>query len=412
MPCLLIVLFLSQKFSKEFLRGWYNLTELSQRCRQEFEIGQELPGGFLINKVLQAGARMYRKYIDAMRWCAQARLRAILGCMLVLVSCAPSLHQDSPLQALVKAQLTEYRELAEKDGVSTSINGQKNHARPVDVLPEGTAASSCKGHGNYASPLFSRSDKHLQDFIESLVSSQPYKNLVKKGDLAITLIDLKSPCVASAGINEHQMFYAASIPKLVILLGLIRRFQDGSLAPSLRLLSLANEMIRVSSNSAASTLYHELGPVYLISLLFLEPYAFYDPSNGGGLWIGKEYGGQDALLRDPLEGFSHAATTWQVARFYLLLERSKLLNAPEAQLMRRILQDPGLPNKFVKVLSIVAPQATLLRKSGGWGDYQGDSIVVRTDTLHYILVALVKSEVGDSVLEGIAGRVHTFMQTR
>jgi beta-lactamase class A len=356
---------------------------------------------------------MYHQFSEFKYWRGNPWLLTVVSCALVLGSCTAGLHGEgeTQLQARLKQQLSEYKQLLEEESVLNSASTTQG-TRFGAGGSKGVSHRVCQEPGDNATSLFSRSDKDLQDFLDNLGRSEPYNGLLDQGSLAITLVDLGSPCVVSAGLNEHQMFYAASIPKLVILLGLLRRFQEGSLIPSMRLLGLANEMIRVSSNSAASTLYNELGPVYLISLLFLEPYKFYDPANGGGLWIGKEYGGEDALLRDPLEGYSHAATSWQVARFYLLLERNQLLKMPEAQLMRRILQDPGLSHKFVKALNDVAPDATLLRKSGGWGYYQGDSVVVKTKTLHYILVALVKSESGESVLESIATRVHAFMKAR
>ena len=66
---------------------------------------------------------------------------------------------------------------------------------------------------------------------------------------------------------------------------------------------------------AAST--HKVGFERLVEILPDKRYGkLYDPTHGGGLWVGKAYGKSAAWRRDPLKGLSHAASAMQAARFY------------------------------------------------------------------------------------------------
>jgi beta-lactamase class A len=68
----------------------------------------------------------------------------------------------------------------------------------------------------------------------------------------------------------------------------------------------------------------KVGEETLLEILTSPRYRFDDPATGGGLWVGKAYGKVPAYRRDPLEGLSHGATAFQVARFYCLLDRGEL----------------------------------------------------------------------------------------
>ena len=60
----------------------------------------------------------------------------------------------------------------------------------------------------------------LQTRLEEIIREQGLWQQVKKKHLAITLVDIthiQTPTVAS--VNGNKMFYAASLPKIAILLG-------------------------------------------------------------------------------------------------------------------------------------------------------------------------------------------------
>ena len=63
--------------------------------------------------------------------------------------------------------------------------------------------------------------------------------------------------------------------------------------------------------------------------------------SGGGLWVGKRYGGGGDTNREPLKNLSHAATTKQVCSFYYQLVMGKLVNEERSEEMLEIMKDPA-----------------------------------------------------------------------
>ena len=119
---------------------------------------------------------------------------------------------------------------------------------------------------------------------------------------------------------------------------------------------------------------------------------------GGGLWVGKLYGGSGERNPDPLKGLSHAATSDKVAKFYYLLSQGKLISPARSRQMMAFMEGPELYHKFVNSLKRIAPDATVFRKSGTWGNFHSDSVLVMDGgKRHYILVALVDDPHGESI---------------
>ena len=167
-----------------------------------------------------------------------------------------------------------------------------------------------------------------------------------------------------------------------------------------------SQMIRVSSNVAATAIIDRLGYQYIASTLTDPNVRLFDPMQGGGLWVGKRYGQSSERYPDPIKGISHAATANQVCRFYYLLATGKLINARRSAQMLDVLVDPGLHHKFVNSLERRAPDARLYRKSGTWGAYHADSVLVWGPTWrHYILVGLVEDENGERILRNLVPAV-------
>ena len=166
-----------------------------------------------------------------------------------------------------------------------------------------------------------------------------------------------------------------------------------------------NAMIRRSCNHCATRVLEAVGRDWLLELLQAEPYRFYDPEHGGGLWVGKDYARQGAFQREPLQGLSHAATPWQVARWYYHLIGGRLASPEQTQLMLSALIDPAISHKFVKGLQGRKTDA-VYRKSGTWRDYHADSMLVTTGSTSFILVGLAQDPNGGRWLEQIARRVY------
>jgi beta-lactamase class A len=153
-------------------------------------------------------------------------------------------------------------------------------------------------------------------------------------------------------------------------------------------------MIRYSSNQAATRMLNRVGKQYLATLLQSPRYRLYDRSRNGGLWVGKPYGRGQAWKRDPLHHLSHGATTFQVARFYYLLETGQLVSPELTREMKAMLGNPGINHKFVKGLGQYRPGSTIYRKSGSWRTYHADSAIVERNGRRYIAVAIANNRHG------------------
>lgn len=254
-------------------------------------------------------------------------------------------------------------------------------------------------------------DPELQRALERTVASLGLQGEVQQGRLALSLVDITDASHPRlAMLNGDEMLYAASLPKIGILLGAFVEAERGRLPLDASRLKTMTEMIRVSSNTAANQVLSWVGPQRLLEILQSPAFGLYDAKRFGGLWVGKGYGGEGAFQRDPLHNLSHGATAYQVARFYYLLDNSKLVNPQLTALMKQVMSEPGIHHKFVKGLSQIAG-LSLYRKSGTWRDSHADSVLVEGNGHKYIMVGLAHHASGGEWLAQLAPRLHTIVTT-
>ena len=129
-----------------------------------------------------------------------------------------------------------------------------------------------------------------------------------------------------AGVNLDVMLYAASLPKIAILLGAFVQIEHGQMPLNDQTRAEFTRMIRNSSNKAATAVLNRVGFENLAEILQSEKYRLYDPKHNGGLWVGRDYSGGPLWKRDPLNNISHGATVMQAARFYFLAETGRLVS--------------------------------------------------------------------------------------
>ena len=238
-------------------------------------------------------------------------------------------------------------------------------------------------------------DPQLQKGLERCLESLKLNRAAKNKNLSIVLVDITNPDLPRmAYINPNEMMYAASLPKIAILLGAFDRIAKGDMTLDDETQEKLALMIRHSSNQAATEILNQVGKSYLADLLQSPRYRLYDPQRNGGLWVGKEYSKSGAWRRDPLHHLSHGATALQVARFYYLLQTGQLVSPEYSQQMKEILADPAIKHKFVKGLESKHPDHRIYRKSGTWKQYHADSAIIEHDGRRYIAVALAKSPLG------------------
>ncbi len=252
-------------------------------------------------------------------------------------------------------------------------------------------------------PLYNNVDAGLQAALEKRLNANPeWARLIRLKKMAIGLVDLSGEQPRFARVNGNQMMYAASLPKIAILLAVYASFEDGSLEETEEIHAELGRMIRVSSNSAATRLIDLVGLEKIQAVLRDPKLGLYDEKRGGGLWVGKRYASAGKRIGDPLHGISHGATATQVCRFFYLLASGRLINAERSAAMLRDLADPHLHHKFVSQIEERAPRARLFRKSGTWKQWHSDAIMVQgTRWRDYILVALVESEQGETIIRRV-----------
>ena len=240
-----------------------------------------------------------------------------------------------------------------------------------------------------------------QKLQKELNKHQLWKRLIEKQKMAVGLVDLTDPALPKfAHINGSEMMYAASLPKIAVMLAACQSLEDGNLRQTPGVSQDLHNMIRYSDNAAATRLIDYVGFKKIEAVLRSPKYRLYDPKQGGGLWVGKRYAKTGKRYPEPMQGLSHAATVDQVCRFYYLLATGRLINVERSREMLQMLSSPGLHHKFVRSLEAIAPNAQLFRKSGTWRNWHSDSVLVWEDgTRHYILVGLIEHPQGGKILE-------------
>ncbi len=242
-------------------------------------------------------------------------------------------------------------------------------------------------------------DAELQQQLDEQLLKLHLGPALRSQRLAVALVDLtelSKPRLAMA--NGDTMLYAASLPKIAILLAAYQRRHEGRLRWEPWHESRVVDMIRVSSNRAASQVLAWAGQKYLQRLLQSSQYKLYDKHYNGGLWVGRGYGGGGPTMRDPLHNLSHGATAFQVARFYHLLAIGRLVSRNESRAMKRVMSSPGIRHKFVAGLMSLYPESRMYRKSGSWRSFHADSALVERGERRYIAVALADDPRGEQWL--------------
>jgi len=253
-------------------------------------------------------------------------------------------------------------------------------------------------------------DAALRQQLRTALQELDLWGLVGSDDLAVALVTLgDDQQYRLAMFNGHHMMYAASLPKMAILLGAMAASQRGELDIDAALTADLEQMIRSSCNPCATRVLDALGREQLLDILKEPEFDFYDESRSGGLWVGKDYAASVAYKRDPVANLSHGATAYQVARLYYRLQAGTLLDSQHTEMMLSAMADPAIPHKFVAGLA-GHPELSLWRKSGTWRSSHADSVLARGADVDYIMVALVESEDGEQLLQTLAGRLHLIAQ--
>tara|TARA_R110002049_G_scaffold58421_3_gene158911 strand:- start:124 stop:1056 length:933 start_codon:yes stop_codon:yes gene_type:complete len=265
-------------------------------------------------------------------------------------------------------------------------------------------------------PLTSLTNTNLQKNLEKELNANPHwKKLIANKKMTVGVVDLSNPDqVKYASVNGSHMMYAASLPKIAILLAAMDAIEKGELKETAIIKTDMRLMISKSDNKASTKMINRLGYEKIESVMTDPKYMFYDENKGGGLWVGKRYGGGGDTNREPLKNLSHAASVNQVCRYYYLLAHGKLVNEKRSKQMLDIMGNPDLHHKFVNSVEKIAPKAKLFRKSGSWKTYHSDSILVwgNDPSRRYILVALIDDANGEQIIRSLVKPIEKALKTK
>ena len=256
-----------------------------------------------------------------------------------------------------------------------------------------------------ASFAFPPRDSALQHALERVLAEAPFKQHVTRGRLSVALVDLSTPgTIRFAGVDEDRMRYAASLPKIAIMLAVFEQIERGNLQYTPALRAKLEGMIRRSENRTASDLIRLVGFDAIESVLRDPHYDLYDRERNGGLWVGKGYGGIGVWRRDPLYSISHGATARQVGRFLVMLDQGLLISPTASAEMKRIMGNPEIEHKFVLGLRNRSG-LKIFRKSGTYKQWHADAAIVEHGTHKYVAVGLLEATQWHGVLSTLIGRL-------
>jgi beta-lactamase class A len=264
-------------------------------------------------------------------------------------------------------------------------------------------------------PLRTLVDAQFQNQLESIIASNSkWANLVKNKKMCVGLVDMRDPeHVKFARVNGNYEMYAASLPKIAILLAATDAIDKGELEETPEIKSDMRLMIAKSNNAATTRMIDRIGLDKIAEVMQDPRYELYDEETGGGLWVGKRYASTGPRKGDPLKNISHAATVTQVCRYYYLLAFGQLVSYDRSKEMLAYMADPELHHKFVNTLDQVAPKAKVFRKSGSWRNYHSDSALIWGPTWRrYIIVALVEDADGEKIMRDLMREVDNTMKPK
>ena len=216
--------------------------------------------------------------------------------------------------------------------------------------PSPVAKTGFQDHASYKLDYDTPLDDLLQAQLVALDARLRAQFGMTTEQTAAGVLDLNRRRLAM--IHPDRIDYAASVPKIGILLAYFQLHPQAGTNLDSQTRRELGLMIKVSDNEMAAKYSRQLGLKQIQQVL--ARYSFYDAQHGGGLWVGKHYGRDDERYGDPVANLSHAATVRQLLRYYLLLEQDRLVSPAASRTMREIFASPDIPHlndRFVKGLA-------------------------------------------------------------
>lgn len=259
-------------------------------------------------------------------------------------------------------------------------------------------------------------DNGLEDGLKQTVVTLNLMPIVERGTLSIAvadITDLHRPRYAA--LNGEQMYYAASLPKIAILLGAFyKSHASGEPMPG-KVMEDSLLMIRHSNNQAATRVFNWVGFDFLRNILESEEFKFYDRERNGGLWVGRAYTNEREYMRDPLHNTTHGANSLQIARYWYFLATGRFINAQTSETMKIMMGNPVFNNKFVLGLR-TRSDLKIFRKTGTFGVNHADGALIEVGDgarqRRFIMAGLVNEAGGGAILTQLAAPLYDLLENQ
>jgi len=276
------------------------------------------------------------------------------------------------------------------------------------------ATAACRAGADDYPELRDCHDAQFQAAVDKIVSRNPgWVASVREKSASVVVADVtdpKKPLVA--WYNPEKMMYAASLPKIAIILAVFVEVEAGRLELDDETRTQLIRTVKVSSNRDATALLDKVG-IERVAEILQDPAhgKLYDPDYGGGLWVGKPYSKAPAWKRDPINNISHGASAMSAARFFYGASTSTLIDRKYLPLLEEIFGNPGVNHKFVKGLK--GRNREIFRKSGTWRNTNADSaVIVLPDNDAYLVVVIGEGAGGGKDLEQFIRKIDDLMEGR
>jgi len=278
------------------------------------------------------------------------------------------------------------------------VHIEAEESQSSEVSPSGLAHVPTSPPTCEAPLRLNHKSRPLQRRLETALADANLSRYLRAQQLSVAIVDLtRADEIYYAGVNDDEMMYAASLPKIAILLTVAESAKQGKLEWTPEFDERLGSMITESSNSNATWGANLVG-LHAIEQVMRDPqYCFYDQMHGG-LWVGRPYAGGGESNRDPLKDISHGATARQAARFYTLLDREDLVSREWSRHLIKLMGPPKHHHKFVAGLSGRSGVTFVARKSGTWRNFHADSALIQHDDRRYVAVALSELRSGENVM--------------
>jgi beta-lactamase class A len=261
----------------------------------------------------------------------------------------------------------------------------------------------------YALGYDNPTDAKLQSALEKIDSDLRAKFGMKAEQTSCGVLDLKTCRLAL--VNPDRGDYAASVAKVGILLAYFQTHPEAATKIDPVAKHELGLMAKASSNEMAAKYSRLLGLTNIQAIL--NKYDLYNTNHGGGIWVGRHYGGGGERIGDPIGDNSHAATVRQLLRYFLWLEQGKLVSPAASKTMREIFASPDVPHDDIKfVKGLAGRNLQIIRKWGTWQDWLHDCAIVTGPNRHYILIGMTKHPKDDDYLVELSRQIDDIMASR